>query len=411
MGFPKLRLLAATLPLCLAAPGGHPLEPRASAAADGREPGRVVRRLRAAGDVTVISLADVGAETAALTPKQPDATVSLSSASAASDTAAANWTDGGNGGNGGGGGGGGGPGGGNANNGGQMDIVFAVLTGKEHHDDRAEAVKATWCSELNACIFFSDTPSESLPTVAISFEGLPQSLSKYSRAQLRYVPVLNYMRELMTSGQDDLFDSAKWLVVVDDDTFVFHHNLAAYLRTLDHTSPIYTGDVIPDEWLPVSRDGMGNELGVSSPTIFVNGGGGSIFSRAALQRMDTERCVNNSMPGQPWWRWQSDWMIGACAAEGGVQAMRQPQGRFNQFACTEDSVQFCQGVEVAEYYWPSTLHPVRLDAQMRYLYSFYENPTYRAVPRVRIRRVNSNGELQNTHGNGYAAASGLELSP
>jgi len=289
--------------------------------------------------------------------------------------------------------------------------VFAVLTGKEHHDDRAEAVKATWCSELNACIFFSDTPSESLPTVAISFEGLPQSLSKYSRAQLRYVPVLNYMRELMTSGQDDLFDHAKWLVIVDDDTFVFHHNLAAYLRTLDHTSPIYTGDVIPDEWLPVSRDGMGNELGVSSPTIFVNGGGGSIFSRAALQRMDTERCVNNSMPGQPWWRWQSDWMIGACAAEGGVQAMRQPQGRFNQFACTEDSVQFCQGVEVAEYYWPSTLHPVRLDAQMRYLYSFYENPTYRSVPRVRIRRVNSNGELQNTHGNGYAAASGLELSP
>jgi len=117
--------------------------------------------------------------------------------------------------------------------------------------------------------------------------------------------------------------------------------------------------VVPDEWLPVSRDGMGNELGVSSPTVFVNGGGGSVFSRAALQKMDTERCVNNTMPGQPWWRWQSDWMIGACAADAGITPLRQPQGRFNQFACTEESVQFCEGVEVAEYYWPSTMHPVR----------------------------------------------------
>ena len=75
--------------------------------------------------------------------------------------------------------------------------------------------------------------------------------------------------------------------------------------------------------------------------------------------MDTERCVNNTMPGQPWWRWQSDWMIGACAADAGITPLRQPQGRFNQFACTEESVQFCEGVEVAEYYWPSTMHPVR----------------------------------------------------
>jgi len=365
-----------------------------------------VRRLHAPSDVTILSLADVGSESALL--GAPRAAASLSNASILLPELGA---DGGPGGGGGGGGNGGGPGGGS----GQLDIVFAVLTGKEHHDDRAEAVKATWCAEINACIFFSDTPSESLPTVSISFEGLPQSLSKYSRAQLRYVPVLNYMRELMTSGQDDLFEHAKWLVMVDDDTFVFHHNLAAYLKTLDHTQPIYTGDVVPDEWLPVSRDGMGNELGVSSPTLFVNGGGGSIFSRSALQRMNTERCVNNSMPGQLWWRWQSDWMIGACAADSGISPMRQPQGRFNQFACTEDDVQFCQGVELAEYYWPSTLHPIRLDAQMRHLYAYYENPTFRAVPRVRMRRVNNDAMRSNAaEGAGgatnFAVTSGLELS-
>ena len=47
---------------------------------------------------------------------------------------------------------------------------------------------------------------------------------------------------------------------------------------------------------------------------------------------------------------------------------------------------------------------------MRHLHSFYGDPASLAVPRVRVRRVNSNGELQNTHGDSYAAASGLELS-
>jgi hypothetical protein len=43
---------------------------------------------------------------------------------------------------------------------------------------------------------------------------------------------------------------------------------------------------------------LAQELGVSSNTLFVNGGGGSVFSRAGLLAMQTERCVNNSMPGQ-----------------------------------------------------------------------------------------------------------------
>jgi hypothetical protein len=366
----------------------------------------MVRRLHASGDVTIISLADMASESASLGgPARSNAGAASSIASVVAPAEQPQQSAGASAGSGGGGGGGDGAKG-------ALDIVFAVVTGKEHHQDRAEPVKSTWCTDINACVFFSDTPSESLPTVAISFEGLPQSLSKYSRAQLRYVPVLNYMRELITSGQDEMLSKAKWLVIVDDDTFVFHHNLASYLATLDDTTPIYTGDVVPDEWLPVSRDGMGNELGVSSPTTFVNGGGGSVFSRKALEMMDTERCVNNSMPGQPWWRWQSDWMIGACAADAGITPLRQPQGRFNQFACTEDAVQFCEGVEVAEYYWPSTMHPVRREAQMRHLYHYYENPTDRPVPRVRMRRVSNDAMLTQTASpaNTYAAASGLELS-
>ena len=295
-----------------------------------------------------------------------------------------------------------------------VPIVFAVLTGKEHHNDRAAAAKQTWCAGINACIFFSDAPSATLPTISISFDGLP-SLTEYERAQLRYLPVLDYMRELMTSGRDMKFGKTKWLVLVDDDTFVFHRNLASNLASLDSSTPIYTGDVIPEAWLPVDRDGSGNELGVSSNTLFVNGGGGSVFSRAAVEQMNTEACVNRSFPGQDWWRWQSDWMIGACAFDVGIAPLQQPHGRFNQFACTDVNVQFCDSTEVAEYEWPATLHPVRRYAQMKHLDAFYANSSSRGVPMVRIRRLQQQG--QDSSGNDGSlrmdnlfSKSGLELS-
>ena len=90
-----------------------------------------------------------------------------------------------------------------------VPIVFAVVTGKEHHNNRAAAAKQTWCASINACIFFSDAPSATLPTISITFDGLP-ILTEYERAQLRYLPVLDYMRELMTSGRDMQFGKTKW---------------------------------------------------------------------------------------------------------------------------------------------------------------------------------------------------------
>ncbi len=82
---------------------------------------------------------------------------------------------------------------------------------------------------------------------------------------------------------------------------------------------------------------------MESNILFVNGGGGSIFSKAGLLAMNTEQCLNNSMPGMLWWKWQSDWMIGACAHSGGMTPLRQPKGRFNQFVCTDVDVQARQG--------------------------------------------------------------------
>ena len=39
---------------------------------------------------------------------------------------------------------------------GQPSILFAVMTGVEMHEERAEPVLRTWCGDVQACIFFSD---------------------------------------------------------------------------------------------------------------------------------------------------------------------------------------------------------------------------------------------------------------
>ena len=50
----------------------------------------------------------------------------------------------------------------------------------------------------------------------------------------------------------------------DDDTYVFYHNLYWYLQELDPKEPVYTGDVIPDSWIPVMReDGSPEVMGSS----------------------------------------------------------------------------------------------------------------------------------------------------
>ena len=139
-----------------------------------------------------------------------------------------------------------------------------------------------------------------------------------------------------------------------------------------------------------------------------------MFSRAAIQQMNTDACVNKSFPGQDWWRWQSDWMIGACALDAGIAPLRQPHGRYNQFACTADNVQFCDNTDVAEYERPATLHPVRRYAQMKHLDAFYPNSTSREVPIVRIRRLQQQGQ-DSTGDDGLRldslfSRSGLELS-
>ena len=81
------------------------------------------------------------------------------------------------------------------------------------------------------------------------------------------------------------------------------------LRSHNASQPWHLGDF----WLAPSGDADGATL---SPQ-YACGGGGSIFSREALERMDVTRCIH-SLHSQCL---QSDWMIGRCLEAANVTAV------------------------------------------------------------------------------------------
>lgn len=252
-------------------------------------------------------------------------------------------------------------------------ILYAVSTGQIYHATRADAVARTWCSTINSCVFYSDAPNTgNVPvTIPIDLSGLEGRMTPMRLAQLRYLRILRHAGKMVLDNRGNLFAQTQWIVIADDDTYIFHYNLLAYLNTLDATQPIYTGHTLSDKVYPVNGDGDGHTLSVSITQHFACGGGGSVFSKSAIDSMVpvSDSCITDSLPGGVWDGWQSDWMFGACAARAGVPLLDQPTDRFGQFLYQPNHVkhqmlpddpgtkQFCQldGGRCAE---PVSLHPL-----------------------------------------------------
>lgn len=111
------------------------------------------------------------------------------------------------------------------------------------------------------------------------------------RAQYRFLPALVWAKRQLRSaspsyGEHRSARSYGWVVLVDDDSFVFAFNLVQLLAQYRTTEPLYLGDFYFDRSArsidrePLSRDDATRHHG--SPK-YACGGGGSIFSRAALQ--------------------------------------------------------------------------------------------------------------------------------
>ena len=117
-------------------------------------------------------------------------------------------------------------------------------------------------------------------------------------AQYRYLPALALARQLepFASGR------AQWVVLLDDDSFVFVRRLLRFLGRQyrrPHQHPIMLGEFKPDR-------------------SYACGGAGAVLSRAALLRLDLQACIARTRRRCM----QSDWQLGDC-----VRRAKRDDGR------------------------------------------------------------------------------------
>ena len=252
-----------------------------------------------------------------------------------------------------------------------QEVIFGVITGGGMQE-RYGSIAKTWCgSQLRACVYFSNETapaSEAAPVVTVDIaqelmlhHNYPEWALRsnahwpiYRSAQLRFLAALHWLRQRVNADPNTnpktakFFGKAKWVALVDDDTFVFYKNLKEFLDGLLvrqglHNTYIYTGLVAPKEWLPTSLNTISSpdpevrDKYVQSFDLFVSGGSGSYFSRALLDDLDTQACVDRMSPSGEWWQWQSDWALGSCVKrEMGLAPHKSQRGQFNQFICVDD---------------------------------------------------------------------------
>lgn len=213
---------------------------------------------------------------------------------------------------------------------GKPEVLYAVVTSRAHHGDKAKSVLDTWCSDIYACAFFSDAinPSNEPTTYELSLKehGIKaeDNLDHTVEHQLRHVAALKKARELVLSqSHADKLGSVKWVVLCTDDSYFFHQNLVDMLGAMNSSAPVYTGSLIPG-----TEDEEGNGI--------VNIGGGAVFSRAALSQMtNLHNCIADARPGGKWWGLTPDSIVGECAYDAGVPTEAPDHsGAFNQLGCT-----------------------------------------------------------------------------
>jgi len=187
-------------------------------------------------------------------------------------------------------------------------VLFVVLTA---HQTRHRALLAhhSWCAGAN-CLFVAEDalgerwqPASRWAQLHLSTHP-PTGCCRKSRfycsahrkrtlaAQYRFLPALQLARRSVgvTSGR------VRWVVMLDDDSFVFVAHLLGLLRQYDHTRPLLLGEFRAD-------------------LRYACGGGGAVLSSTALRRLDLRRCIAASR-GRCM---QSDWMLGDCARSAGLE--------------------------------------------------------------------------------------------
>ena len=277
------------------------------------------------------------------------------------------------------------------------EIVFGMLSGHEVLMDRAWPKLQTWCVDAGrACVVFSDEEDEKVKPWVIHLGSMGfkdeflAAADKYVVAQKRFLPALHCMQELVTMNYRGRFARTKWVMLVDDDTYVFWPGLQRTLQVLPDPwkNKIYTGEPAPARWfggngLAATGGPQGRINGKPDTTPFILGGGGSLFSISAIKSLNLYSCIDSTLPGGQWEEYQSDWVLGTCAERHGIRVSALVSQPFNQFVCTEPSekkLRYCESTDPKDQTWdkinhiddegalfdyPATLHPVK-DSQTTY---------------------------------------------
>ena len=197
------------------------------------------------------------------------------------------------------------------------DILFAVVTGSNHHATRLAWHHAAWSAYVSRVLYFSDSANTEVNAVAtVALEGTGAT---WDGSQRKWYLALDHLCKHRAGGGDSPPD---WVAFSDDDTMRFPHNLAGLLRSFSPTKRLYFGKLLRGRLGPAR-----------TPFLFASGGAGFVLSRAT---MDWLCSSSNGLPtllAKPPSRF-SDAALGAVLHAGGsaptnVDAMypgRRPPG-------------------------------------------------------------------------------------
>ncbi|CAH8524815.1 unnamed protein product [Dicrocoelium dendriticum] len=140
----------------------------------------------------------------------------------------------------------------------RIRVVCMVLTMPSNHKTKAKAVKDTWATRCNAHFFVSSVEDPSLPSIAaVRKKGDSRNaLWNKTRFAVRHV-------------YENYFEEFDYYLKADDDTFIVVENLRKLLS--EHN---------PNELFI-----MGRRFRPHVKQGYLSGGGGYVFSKAALVRI------------------------------------------------------------------------------------------------------------------------------
>lgn len=198
---------------------------------------------------------------------------------------------------------------------------FRRLKSRPDHESRSTKLRVRAPSPDRCCADAADEKTREFfcsrhrkRTLASQYRFLPAL--QWAKRQVTHTPSNGRLTSVGgTCHRQQRYYSYDWVALVDDDSYVFVNNLARLLASKCPDESLHLGDFYVD-----------HHTGKPS---FACGGGGSIFSRGALDVMDIAKCIRISEDHaeKKIWCQQSDWMIGMCARMHNVNLVDQHGGR------------------------------------------------------------------------------------